>query len=104
MSALGERMPDEIVDLLRLEPVLDLKAAGGLHRDLIDRRGRDVVIDASAVSRLGGQCLQVLIAGHHAWRADGRTLSIASPSANFLQALDLFGFVLDGDIHKERRP
>ncbi len=87
---------------LRLEAILDLKAAGALHRDLLLHRGQDLVLDASDVNRLGGQCLQVLLAAVFAWRADGKSFSFDRPSAAFIQALDLFGFKFDAGIQKER--
>jgi len=74
-----------------LADVLDIKAAAGLHAELMAMRGDQLVLDASAVRQLGGQCLQVLLAGVSAWRADGQDLSFANPSEAFIQGLDLFG-------------
>jgi chemotaxis protein CheX len=87
---------------LQLTAVLDLKAAADLHRDILARRGHDLVLDASDVTRLGGQCLQVLLGAVFAWRADGKSFSFDRPSAAFISALDMFGFVFDGGIHKEQ--
>jgi chemotaxis protein CheX len=76
---------------LHLGPILDLKAAAGLHAELLKLRGVDLLLDAHEVQRLGGQCLQVLLAALTAWRADGKALSVVSPSEAFIQALTLFG-------------
>jgi chemotaxis protein CheX len=61
-----------------------------------------LILDASSVQRLGGQCLQVLLAAAKAWGLDGHSLSFASPSEAFVQALDLFGVAPDAVLHKEQ--
>jgi chemotaxis protein CheX len=76
---------------LQLPEVLDLKAAAPLLGDLLCARGRDVSLDASQVRRLGGQCLQVILAAIQTWRIDGVGLRIVNPSAEFLEFLELFG-------------
>jgi chemotaxis protein CheX len=81
--------------VLTLPSVLDLKAASGLHRDLIELRGQDLNVDGGEVSRLGAQCLQVLMAGVIAWRKDARRLGFVNRSEAFDRALNLFGADLD---------
>ena len=76
---------------LALDPVLDLKAAAPLRAALLDRRGEALTIDASAVQRLGGLCLQVLLGARRAWAEDGRSLEVTPRSAAFDEALGLFG-------------
>jgi chemotaxis protein CheX len=71
--------------------VLDLRAAAPLAAELLGRRGKSVVVDGSAVERLGGQCLQVLLAGRATWRADGHAFQIVDPSAAFSDALAALG-------------
>jgi chemotaxis protein CheX len=83
---------------VRLAEVLDLKAAGGLHGELLPLRGQDVTLDASLVTRLGGQCLQVLLSAIETWKADGRTLSFDQPSPAFIESLELFG------VNRDARP
>jgi len=78
-------------DALLLEPVLDLKAATPLQSALLGRRGQALEIDASAVERLGGLCLQVLISAHKTWGDDGVPLHVAPRSEAFTEALRLFG-------------
>jgi chemotaxis protein CheX len=82
--------PDDAA-AVRLADVLDLKAAAGLHGDLLRLRGQDVILDASGVSRLGGQCLQILLSAINTWKADGRSLSFDNPSTAFIDGLELFG-------------
>jgi chemotaxis protein CheX len=84
-----------------LPETLNLKAAAGLHADLAGARGHDLALDASDVQRLGGQCLQVLLAASEAWRADGLDFSIINPSDAFTHSLGLFGATLGGAPHKE---
>jgi chemotaxis protein CheX len=90
-----EKPPTDDLALLPLDPILDLKAASGLHAEFLARRGRDLMVDASEVRRLGGQCLQILLAATTAWGADGQKLSFENPSEAFEQALSHFGIHFD---------
>jgi hypothetical protein len=54
--------PDPGPKTVVLEDALDFTAAAPLADRLTSCVGEDLVIDASAVQRLGGSCLQVLIA------------------------------------------
>ncbi len=74
---------------MKLVPVLDLGAAAPLWANLCEVRGQPLEIDASAVDRLGGQCLQVLLAARAKWASDGVPFSISSPSPAFLEAAQL---------------
>jgi chemotaxis protein CheX len=74
-----------------LPEVLDLTAAGPLAADLLGLRGAAMTLDASQVKRLGGLCLQVLLAAQAAWDADGQTFRVAARSPAFDEALALFG-------------
>ncbi len=76
---------------VRLAEILDLKAAAPLASELLSHRGQPVEIDASQVSRLGGQCTQILLSAVATWRADEVPLSIRDPSASFLESLELLG-------------
>jgi chemotaxis protein CheX len=76
---------------LVLAETLDLVAATPLATALLAKRGQDIAIDASAVRRLGGQCLQVLLAARAAWLADGRFFRITVVSAEFAHGLTQFG-------------
>ena len=76
---------------LALTEVLDLNAATPLKAAILDLRGSALEIDACAVRRLGGLCLQVLLAAKAAWSADGHSFSITNASESFLEALRLFG-------------
>jgi len=80
---------------LRLPEVLDLPAAAPLTETLLKSRGTDIVIDASAVQRLGAQCLQVLLCAASAWRADGGSLAITNRSPCFVESLQLLGIPAD---------
>jgi chemotaxis protein CheX len=78
-------------DTLVLDPVLDLKAAAPLQAALLARRGQAVEIDGSAVQRLGGLCLQVLLSAHRTWLEDGGALIFGARSEAFDEALRQFG-------------
>ncbi len=74
-----------------LPAVLDLAAAAPLLETLKARQGTPVTLQAGEVRRLGGQCLQVLLAAHRRWADDGQAWRIADPSPAFSDALALFG-------------
>jgi len=77
--------------VLPLAPVLDLNAAEPLRQSLMLLRGRAVTLDASRVTRLGGLCLQVLLAARAAWAEEGRAFALGSVSAEFADQMALFG-------------
>ncbi len=81
--------------VLQLPAILDLKAAGPLTAELLARRGADLSVGAAEVQRLGGQCLQVLLAAAASWREDQLVLRFEAPSQEFLSALALFGVTPD---------
>ena len=77
--------------VLRLAASLDLAAAAPLAADLLSLRGAPVEIDASAVRRIGGQCLQVILAAQTTWASDQQTFRISDPSADFVDGVVLLG-------------
>jgi chemotaxis protein CheX len=79
-----------MTNTLCLDPVLDLKAAHPLKAALNEHRGASVQLDASHVERLGGLCLQVLVAARRAWSEEGHDLTIEPRSAAFSAAAALF--------------
>jgi chemotaxis protein CheX len=76
---------------LTLAEALDMRAAGPLLEEVRGRRGSALHLDASKVERLGGQCLQVLMAAEMAWAADGHAFQISNPSTAFKDACALMG-------------
>jgi chemotaxis protein CheX len=78
-------------ETLRLPSCLDLPAARPLANSLIERRGRPIVIDASAVSQVGAQCIQVLLSAKRSWETDGVPLSIVNCSSRAIDDLRLLG-------------
>jgi chemotaxis protein CheX len=92
---MAPRRTTRAAETFELPPIMDIKAAGPLHAELLARRGKPLAMDASNVQRLGGQCLQVLMAAFAAWRADRKALTIASPSDAFRESLALLGFTVD---------
>jgi chemotaxis protein CheX len=76
---------------LQLSEVLNLSAAAPLAGALSERRGGNVVIDASQVRYLGMQCLQVLLSAAATWSAEGCQLRVANRSEGFVMGLQLVG-------------
>jgi chemotaxis protein CheX len=77
--------------VISLTPVLDLQAAEPLRAELMALRGRQVTLDASQVTRLGGLCLQVLMSAQKMWAEDGLSLTVDQPSSGFSEQLAAFG-------------
>lgn len=65
---------------ISLGKTLDLSAAKRLWSEFGEARGNALTLDGSAVERMGGLCLQVLLAARTAWQADGHAFDIAKPS------------------------
>jgi chemotaxis protein CheX len=89
--AIGFTSNPRIVPVLELPEVLDIKAAAPLASAFLERRGTEIVVDASRVDKLGGQCLQVLVSASLTWHADEVSFGVVDPSVGFLEALTLFG-------------
>ncbi|MFC0202386.1 STAS domain-containing protein [Paracoccus rhizosphaerae] len=80
---------------LPLPETFDRKAVALFAQTLIDHRGKDAVLDAASVSRIGVPAVELLVAARKQWLADGRSLQVRNPSAAFLATLDDFGASLD---------
>ena len=74
-----------------LAAVLDIQQAAPLREELIALRGQEVVVDGSAVDRLGALCLQVLISAQQTWAQDGLRLVIDNASCAFASQWNAFG-------------
>ncbi|WP_099863919.1 STAS domain-containing protein [Pararhizobium haloflavum] len=82
-------------DVVALAAIMDLNAAAPLHAKLMGLKGRPVVIDAGAVERIGGQCLQVLLAARNAWERSGTPFAVNAHSQAFATGLQHLGFQPD---------
>ena len=80
-----------MTETLLLPAKLDLKAAETLKADILARRGGDLTLDGSAVERLGGLGLQVLLAARKTWAADGLNLSLVFVSEALREQWAAFG-------------
>jgi chemotaxis protein CheX len=76
---------------LQLAEILDRAAAAPLLADLMARRGQEIVIDASGVRRIGGQCLQILMSAAATWSQDAVTFAVTSASPEFVAGVRQFG-------------
>ena len=80
---------------IALTQVLDLTAAKPLFEALQDTRGQAVTICAKNVERIGGQCVQVLLAASKAWHSEGHGFKLINSSDDFISGLQTFGLNLD---------
>jgi len=65
---------------LLLPPVLDLRSAADVKAAFLSARGQALRVDASAVERLGGLGLQILLSAVRTWQADGQDLTFVNVS------------------------
>jgi chemotaxis protein CheX len=86
---------------LSLDSVLDLNAAGSLHSKLMAARGSDLVIDASAVERVGALCLQVLMSAAKTWEEEKHSLTYSQMSDALTKTMQLTGVNQDHMLAKE---
>lgn len=78
-------------ECITLPTELDIKAAGPLASQLLALRGRDVMLNASQIERVGAQCLQILLSAAATWTADASELTISEPSPAFTDAIEIAG-------------
>lgn len=76
---------------LKLPAILDIQEAEPLRMQLVSLRGAPLTVDGSAVERLGGLCLQVLISAQQTWARDGHSLVIDRVSEDFANQWNAFG-------------
>ena len=88
---------------LSLAPVLDLNEATALHQQLMGLKGNPLVIDASAVERVGALCTQVLMAGAKSWEEEGQSFTFGKVSDPFMKTMQLIGVNIDHLLAQEAR-
>lgn len=76
---------------LKLPAVLDIQQAEPLRAELLTMRGAPATLDGSAVERLGGLCLQVLLSAQQTWARDGHSLILDRVSEDFANQWNAFG-------------
>ena len=88
---------------LSLEKVLDLNEAGNLHGKLMNLRGADVAIDASAVERAGALCIQVLMSAAKTWEEEKLSFTFSKMSDALTKTMQLIGVNYDHLLAKESK-
>jgi len=78
-------------DVFALPGRMDASTLPQTHADIVQRRGRDLDLDASRVDRLGAQALQLILSALATWREDGFHLRILDPSDAVRGAFDQLG-------------
>ena len=82
---------ERAIETYQLPSVLDLKVASSLREQFVGRRGSALRVDASRVERLGGLCLQILIAARTAWADDRQDFMLEDSSSELTAVLGTFG-------------
>ena len=86
---------------VKLDPVLDLRAAVPLADQFRAMCGVEVFVDASEVERVGAQCVQVLLAAKKTWDDAGDRFELLQPSSQFRGGLETLGLDLSNFQHAE---
>ncbi|MGE0742202.1 MAG: STAS domain-containing protein [Hyphomonadaceae bacterium] len=76
---------------MKLPATLDFRTAAPLRDALLERRGHPLRLDADEVERIGGQCIQVLVAAQQTWAHDGVAFSLHAPSDEMRRSLGYVG-------------
>lgn len=76
---------------LILAACLDSLETESLASELAPQRGHSLTLDAGQVTFLGALALQLLIAAHRQWNADGKAFEIMNPSDEFIDGIALLG-------------
>ncbi len=84
-----------VVETLKLPARLDLKAAPDLYDSVAALPEKPVQFDASAVTYIGANCVQVLLAAAGKWGEKSLSYRFKSPSDAFTDGLDKLGLSLD---------
>ncbi|OCW56217.1 STAS domain-containing protein [Hoeflea olei] len=87
--------------VLKLPDILDLNAASRLHEQVLAHKGEDIDLDATEVTRVGAQCVQVLLAAVLSWRSEDRTLAVRTASESYVKTLQLLGISEEALLPKE---
>lgn len=82
---------DATPHILKLPAILDLNAASRLHEQVLALKDKNVAVDASDVTRVGTQCIQILLSAARSWRAMDMTFSVNQSSDAFAKTLQLLG-------------
>ncbi|WP_297802655.1 STAS domain-containing protein [uncultured Brevundimonas sp.] len=77
--------------VITLPAVLDMRAIEPLAAGLAAVRGQPVALEASAVERLGGLCLQLLLSAIKTWKSDGHALTFLNVSEALAEQWQGFG-------------
>ncbi|MEL7151570.1 MAG: STAS domain-containing protein [Pseudomonadota bacterium] len=85
-----------MVKKVSLAPKLDTAASADLRKALVDAQGDDLVLDASAVEMIGGQCLELLLTASVLWQQAGHSLTLENTSEQMTDDLSRFGITPDG--------
>lgn len=78
-------------DVLELAPRLDAGAARRLAGRILERRGRPLALDATAVTMVSALALEVIIAASRQWDVDEQPLMITGCSDVFAAGCTTLG-------------
>jgi chemotaxis protein CheX len=76
---------------IELVSKLDTDASDALAQALIEKRGADLVLDASGVEHMGAHAVQILVIASHSWKQDGNALTLENLPDDQVEQLTSIG-------------
>jgi anti-anti-sigma regulatory factor len=79
---------------------MDASSLAAVHAEIMGCRGAPLDLDASAVTRFGGQALQLVLSAFRTWREDGVHLRVCNPSESVRDAFETLGCLPHVELHE----
>ncbi len=91
MGTAGTSAFDGDAGKVKLPAKLDTAAAAHLHGALAACMGQDIILEASEVEQVGGRCLDVMLAARANCLAQGKAMTVHTPSGAMIHDLAILG-------------
>lgn len=94
---------------VELPKVLGLVEASSLLELFLGKKASHISVNAENVTRIGSQCMQILLSAAKNWEEDNFDFILTNPSKEFLETMSIIGISQDDliyhsqSIHGENR-
>lgn len=83
------------MEIVNLPKILDLVESSSLLEDFMKVKSSSVSINAENVTRVGAQCMQILISAQKNWKENDLDFILNNPSEEFLETMLMIGISQD---------
>lgn len=84
---------------VELPKVLSLVEASSLLELFLGKKTSHISVNAENVTRIGSQCMQILLSAKKNWEEDGFDFMLTNPSKEFLKTMSIIGMSQDDLIY-----